>query len=150
VSQAPTQASKPIVVKPINLNVSKEVYNTLRSFVESSTRPVYSHNVGILRGEVAIFEKPGKWRLAIEPSRRVAVLTAPRVYVEFVVEPTCYRVALDDQKLCVNAREAKEYDIVPDEEVPYAKPINLSKFIDKMLLYIDAAVEAYYEALLGE
>jgi hypothetical protein len=141
-SQAPTQASKPIVVKPINLNVSKEVYNTLRSFVESSTRPVYSHNVGILRGEVAIFEKPGKWRLAIEPLRRVAVLTAPRVYIEFAIEPTCYRVAFNDQQFCVNTREAKEYDIVPKDEIPYARPINLSKIIDKFLLYMDVAVEA--------
>jgi hypothetical protein len=140
---------EPIVVKPQPLHVPTYVYNTLRSFVESSTK-LYHYNIGIIRDSIVTFEKPGKWRLTIELPRRVAVLSARGARVEFVPEPTCYEVALNEHKLCVNAREAKEYDIVPEEEVPYAKPINLSKVIDKMLLYVDVAVEAYYETYYEE
>jgi hypothetical protein len=136
---------EPIVVKPRCLYIDKEIYNILRSFVESSTKPIYPHNIGIVRDNVIVFEKRGKWRLAIEVQRRVAVLTARRVRVEFTIEPTCYRVAFNDQQFCVNTKEAKGYDILPNDEIPYARPINMSNIIDKFLVYMDAAVEALSE-----
>jgi hypothetical protein len=81
--------SKPVVVKPKALTV--KAYNTIRSFVESSTKPIYRFNVGICVNG-AVFEKRGKWRLVITP--RKAVLHNNRVSIH-VYFRQLYRVYRD-------------------------------------------------------
>jgi hypothetical protein len=133
--------SKPIVVKPKSIIVDKQTYNTIRSFVESSVKPVYAFNVGICIDSGAVFEKRGKWRLVITP--RKVVLHNKRVSIHVYSNSSCIEFDFGEQKLCVREDELKEYGIVPDTEIPYAKPISLHDFVEKLLLYYEAAQDCW-------
>jgi len=143
---------EPRVVKPEVLRVDKETYNVIRSFVESSTKIQYPWNVGILRGDVAIFEKPGKWELTVEiipgrPEKR-ATLIARNVFIKVDIEPGFKVTGLAERELWVrDINDAKKFDIVPAEDVLYARPISLAEFLNKIMMYVDAAVNAYADAL---
>jgi len=75
----------PTIVETREIKISKKLYNTLRSFVESSTKELYAWNVGFYEefkteAELGVpepekvpalvrrvtFEKEGKWELVIE------------------------------------------------------------------------------------
>jgi hypothetical protein len=43
----------------------------------------------------------------------------------------------------VHEDELKEYVIVPDAEVPYMKPISLYDFVEKLMLYYEAAQDCW-------
>ena len=147
-----TTVEGPVVVEPKLLLVSREVYNTARSFVESSTKPRYAFNVAALHGNTATFKKPGKWELTIEfipgrPEKR-AILMSKQVFIEVDVEPGFKVSGLTDGPLWVrDINEAKKYDIIPAEDVAYARPVSLSEFLEKLTMYVDAAMNAYAEAL---
>ena len=132
--------STPVVVKPKPIIVDKQTYNTIRSFVESSTKPVYHFNVGICRNvatPMAVFKKKDKWELVIEPKK--VVLRARRVSIHVNFNSSCIEFDFGEQKLCVQEDELKEYDIIPGEVIPYARPISLYDFAEKLLLYREAA-----------
>jgi len=135
------------VIKPEVLRVEKETYNIIRSFVESSTKAQYSWNVGILRGNVAIFEKPGKWELVVEiipnrPEKR-AMLTARHTFIKVDIEPGFKIIGLEHELWVRDINDAKKFDIIPSEDVPYARPISLAELLNKIMMYVDAVVNAY-------
>jgi len=135
--------STPVAVKPKALIVDKQTYNTIRSFVESSTKPIYTFNVGIcefLSVNGAVFEKRGKWRLVITP--RKAVLHNNRVSIHVYFDSSI-EIDFGDQKLTVREDELKEYGIVPDTKIPYMKPISLHDFVEKLMLYYEAAQDCW-------
>jgi hypothetical protein len=132
--------STPVVVKPKALTVDKQVYNTIRSFVESSTRPIYQFNVGICRN-VAIFEKKNRWKLVIEPKK--VILKVRRVSIHVNFNSSCIEFDFGGQKLCVQEDKLKEYDIIPGEITPYMRPISLYDFVEKLLIYYEAAQDCW-------
>jgi hypothetical protein len=143
----------PVVVKPEVIRVDKATYNTIRSFVESSTKPIYSANVGVIKGNFVAFKKPGKWELDITlmvqqtPVKRV-VLCARNVYVAINIEPGFKVIGLTDKPLWVrDVNEAKKYEVIPDQKVPCARPISLAEFLEKIMMYVDAAVDAFTDFL---
>jgi len=143
------KVTKPKVTKPEVIRVDKATYNTIRSFVESSTKPIYPHSIGILSGNFVMFKKPGKWELDItiemqqSPVKHV-VLGARNVYVAIDIEPGFKIVGLTKTPLWVrDINEAKKYEILPAEETPYAKPISLAEFLEKIMMYVDVAVDAF-------
>jgi len=140
---------EPVVVKPEIIRVDKATYNCIRSFVESSVKPKYYHGVGVLRGNFAMFKKPGKWELDITiemqqtPVKHV-VLGTRGVYVAIDIEPGFKVIGLTKTPLWVrDVNEAKKYEILPAEETPCAKPISLAEFLEKIMMYVDVAVDAF-------
>lgn len=119
------------------IKVPKKIYNTIRSFVESSPREEYDWNVGYDIGDKVVFEKQGKWILEVkkevmvkEGGGEVAVAelttdTTPRIVVagHFVSYEKPFMGIVK-----VNVETAMEsvddFDqIVPEEEVPFARRI---------------------------
>jgi len=145
-------SNHPKAIKPKSLKVDKETYNTVRSFVESSSKIEYSWNVGIFRDNIAVFEKSGKWKLTIEmiqnrPEKR-ATLTAKNVFIKIDIEPGFKIVGLTERELWVrDINDAKKFDIIPSEDVPYARPISLAELLNKIMMYVDAPMmNAYADA----
>jgi hypothetical protein len=130
----------PVVVVPETIYVSKETYNTIRSFVESSLRTKYSFNVGVCKNNIAIFEKKGKWRLIIAPKKVVLCYNRTSVRINF---NTCIEIDLDGYISCMHESELKKYNIMPDVSVPYAKPISLYDLISKVLVYYEAGQDCW-------
>jgi hypothetical protein len=133
--------SAPVAVKPRALVVDKQAYNMIRSFVESSTKPAYQFNIGICRNNVAIFEKKNRWKLTVMPKKIVLHDRRVSVYINF--NSNCIEIDLGGQKICVCEDELKEYDIVPDAEIPYMKPISLYDFVGKILVYYEVAQDCW-------
>ena len=48
------------------VDVSKELYRTVQSFVNSSSKPIYTWNVGVRIGNKAFFVKPSRWVLEVD------------------------------------------------------------------------------------
>jgi hypothetical protein len=48
------------------VDVSKELYRTVQSFVNSSSKPIYTWNVGVRIGNKVVFVKPSKWVLEVD------------------------------------------------------------------------------------
>lgn len=48
-------------------SIDRKVYNTIRSFVTSSTHPGYIWNIGEQLGDKIMWRKPGKWKLVCYP-----------------------------------------------------------------------------------
>jgi hypothetical protein len=130
----------PVVVKPKTLAIDKRAYNMIRSFVESSVNPKYSFNIGVCRGNVAVFRKKSKWRLTITPKRVVLRDHRVSIHVGF---NSSVEVDFGEQKLRVRESELKEYDVVPDAEIPYARPISLYDFIEKIIMYYEVAQDCW-------
>jgi hypothetical protein len=111
--------------------------------VESSTKPIYHFNVGICRNvgtPVAIFKKRDRWELVIEPKK--VVLRARRVSIH-IYFGSLVEIDFGDQKVTAREDELKEYFIVPDTEIPYMKPISLYDFVEKLILYYEAAQDCW-------
>ena len=143
---------EPRIVKPKSLKVDKKTYNVIRSFVESSTKTQYPWNIGILRNNIAVFEKAGKWTLIVEmiqnrPEKR-ATLTARNVFIEIDIEPGFKIIGLTEHELWIrDTNDAKKFDIVPAEDVLYARPISLTELLNKIMIYVDATtMNAYADA----
>jgi hypothetical protein len=132
--------STPVVVKPRALVVDKQTYNTIRSFVESSTKTIYSFNIGVCRNGVVVFRKKSKWRLTITPKRVVLRDHRVSIYITF---NSCIEIDFGEQKICVHESELKEYDIVPSERTPYMKSISLYDFVNKILVYYEVAQDCW-------
>ena len=158
------------------IEVSKRVYNVIRSIVESSNKPIYDWNKPIAVDEKTVkFVKykllPNNvevkaWEIIIMPiniQREDLVLTGTVIKVydglgnkvadltirdEFAVteldvkEPNRYSIAISDS--IIGAKSIHEYEyyvIKPSSDVPYARPISLAAFINKLMFYFNKALQ---------
>jgi len=118
-------------VRPVEtVRVSPEVYNALRSFVESSSKREYEWNVGYDVGRHVVFNKPRSWMLRV--MKHVELPESPNIKtaVAELTTPAGRPVALylvDHEgryEVNVGGRALGDFDIVlPDREVPFARPI---------------------------
>lgn len=127
------------VVKPQPVYVDKEVYNILRSFVESSIKDRYQFNIGVCVDNIAVFKK-SKWKLIIMPKK--VVLHDGRVSVHVIFD-SVYEIDINGQRIRTHENKLKMYNIVPDTEVPYMKPILLYNVISKALVYYEAGQDCW-------
>jgi hypothetical protein len=120
------------VVEAKFIQTSRDAYNVLRSFVESSMKDQYTWNVGVLREDFVEFIKPGKWRV---------VITAEKAQL---ISLKTYKVVAElDKKLLIEQHEFDTSDIAelvrtfvaPEEPVPYATPIRVLDVFEKLLKY---------------
>jgi hypothetical protein len=64
--EIPNNVIKFEVRETVLIEVSKELYRTVQSFINSSKKPVYVWNVGVRTGNKITFVKPTKWVLEID------------------------------------------------------------------------------------
>jgi len=159
------------------IEVSKRVYNVIRSIVDSSTKPDYEWNKPIiLNGNKVKFVKyktlPGSvevkvWEITIEPlivqkeeSELNAVLINVRdgynrLVADLVIrnEFTAYEpkktytltISMKPDNVEIDADSVHEFEfyaIKPSEETPYARPISLASFVNKLMFFYCKALQA--------
>jgi hypothetical protein len=155
------------VVEARKIFVNKRLYNTCRSFLESSEKECYEWNVGVyIRDEVAPedrevkvirelveFEKPERWTLKIVREWEVRPPAIEGAVEErMVLEADCPSVTVDrgskkvtisdietDIEIPLDTIELKRTFIISD--VPFMWPIRLADVVEKMHDYLDAARE---------
>jgi len=152
-SQAQTPQSRVNQVK-----VSKKAYNIIRSIVESSVKPIYEFNKPIYSEHLVRFVKYRGdlrfWEITIASmtivkdntelpasvivvgngfGRRIAELRVS----EYPINSNKYYVLkLGDTEIEASSiHEFEYYAIIPNAEVPYAVPILLGDFVNKLMFY---------------
>ncbi|MGC9050619.1 hypothetical protein [Pyrobaculum sp.] len=141
-----TEQIKLEILKPVrNLeihNVSRQVYNTLRSFVESSDKSTYPWNVGIwINSDTVVFEKRNKWKLYVYPHYGYFKLYNWRG--DLVVDGSrkendrlmIYINTHNGGDISVDAYSDDLYFIAITSDVPFARPIRLLEIIEKLCEY---------------
>ncbi|PNV81474.1 MAG: hypothetical protein C0179_02520, partial [Fervidicoccus sp.] len=148
------QIKKPIEEIQV-VKVDPDTYNTLRSFVESSTKPGYSWNKGYKLGNKVIFRKHDKWILEIvEPTEEllnhemfkegkighyiVLVYNDPRFgfFIAKYIDKIVYELKYKGGKIEIEKEEdLMKYAIVAD--VLYARPIILMEVVEKIREYVE-------------
>ena len=131
------------VVEAKIIELPKSIYNTLRSFVESSLKEKYPWNVGVRLENIVKFIKSGKWQLEINvENNNVALLDRQGRPIVIYERP----------KLTVyfNDFDINNYtDLLVTHfyaDVPYAEPIQLAEIYSRLVYYI-VAVEDYLKSL---
>ncbi len=124
------------------IEVPKWIYNTLRSFTESSSKPEYPWNNGIRVGNRICFIKPGKWQFIVytnvndtnDPDTvpAIAELIGRNGIVMTVYKTFMY---VGNEKIPLN--ETYKYAIVPNTDVPFSIPILLDDVITKVREYVE-------------
>jgi hypothetical protein len=128
------------IVYPTVIRVEPEVYNTLRSFLDSSLKDEYPWNTGIvLPGtHTVLFTKKGKWILNINHS---AVLLSKDDKQVLMVEKG--RVTLTiKQNTYQDVEDPNITYVLPDPPVPYYIPLLLRQILDKLEVYRQAYISA--------
>jgi hypothetical protein len=152
-SQAQTPQSIVNLVK-----VSKKAYNIIRSIVESSTKPIYEFNKPIRYAETVKFVKYRNdirfWEITIASitivkdntelpatvivvgngfGRRIAELRLS----EYPINSNKYYVlkVCDIQIDASSIYEFEYYVVMPNADLPYAVPISLGDFVNKLMFY---------------
>ncbi len=132
-------------------SVEKWVYNTIRSFVESSSKETYEWNIGTKLGNRVEFEKPTKWLLRIyteisvdEEVRQgivrpiIAAISDSRgrdvLYIAYRQNEfeTWWEMVIGDSKYRINSD--LKYEAI-DAKVPFSRPIVLSAVVGKICEY---------------
>ena len=140
------------------LKVTKKTYNIVRSIVESSTKPIYEFNKPIVFEKAVRFVKYRGdlrfWKIVITPitivkdntelpatsiivgngfGRRIAELRLS----EYPINSNKHYVLKlgDNNILASSIYEFEYYAIIPNAEVPYAVPILLGDFVNKLMFY---------------
>jgi hypothetical protein len=156
-SQAQTPQTPP-QSRVNQVKVSKKTYNIIRSIVESSTKPTYEFNKPIYSEHLVRFVKYRRdlrfWEIGIAPmiinkngtellatsiivgdsfGRRVAEL---RISEHVLDSNKHYVLKLGDTEIEASSiHEFEQYTVVPDVEVPYAVPVSLGDFVNKLMFY---------------
>ena len=152
-SQAQTPQSQVNLVK-----VSKKAYNIIRSIVESSTKLTYEFNKPIRHADVVKFVKYRNdirfWKIVITPitivkdntelpatsiivgngfGRRIAELRLS----EYPINSNKYYIlkVCDKQIDASSIYEFEYYVVMPNADLPYAVPISLGDFMNKLMYY---------------
>jgi len=141
-------------VSQVQIKVSERTYNIIRSIVESSTKPSYHFNKPIGNKFVKYKGETRFWQVKILPMiirRGGAELPAIKIVVEdgfgqrvaeLIVSEyklnnnSYYVLETDDHEIKASSLyDFEHYFIVPAEPVPYAKPIPVSSFVNKLMFY---------------
>jgi hypothetical protein len=173
--QAQTQI-QPQLNKLKTIEVSKRVYNVVRSVVDSSTKPVYHWNKPIvIANNVVKFVKyktlPNglevkTWAIVIMAKgiqKGGAELEATSIRVndgfgnkiaELVIRETFlpseqdldgfkpYILHVESNRVIAKSIHEYEYYVIkPRDDVPYAEPISLAAFVNKLMFYFAKAVQ---------
>ena len=171
----PIQIQTQIKSQIKEIEVSKRVYNVIRSIVDSSTRPDYEWNKPIVleNGKVKFTKykvlpsnvEVKAWEIIVEPikiQKEETELNATlisvwdgcnRLVADLVVrtEFTAYEprksytltITKKPDNIEINADSVHEFEfyaIKPSEETPYARPISLANFVNKLMFYFNKAI----------
>ena len=139
--QTPLKPSKPVIIPntPVEQfeirSIDKKVYNTIRSFVSSSTRPGYIWNIGEQLGDKITWRKPGRWKLVCYPSTEEAVCDLynrdfKTVDVKFVIKPTKTLIHVAGS---VYERDSK---VAFTADVPNAVPIPIVTLLYRLAHFV--------------
>jgi len=123
------------------VNVKKNIYRVIRSFVDSSTKDSYHWNTGVRVGDVVTFTKMNKWTLRIIKTQCTAILASDDVEVVYRPCHQCSNGSMLEiyyrgkiELAIPTLEEAVKTFIVAD--VPYATPLQLIDLIEKMQYYM--------------
>jgi len=134
--------SKPIVVDAERIEVSKRLYNTVRSFMDSSLKSKYSWNVGVHLCKTVMFRKYNRWILVADENGIVLHCGYFEVTCDVIWDGN--KVHIHDRGKIIDidiTEQPFKYFIVPDEEVPYAAPISVFDLAEKLRMYFTIAAE---------
>ncbi|MGC9051665.1 hypothetical protein [Pyrobaculum sp.] len=151
-TQIPTQETQEEILqleilKPVKeierKTVLRHVYNTLRSFVESSSNLSYSWNHGVaIERNTMLFEKRPKWRLIIYRDSGFFKLYSRRGNLVMDVEkkmeydkPVTYIINIynGDSTLSFDAYDENELRFkAVTSDAPFARPIRVIEIIDRL------------------
>jgi len=163
-----TSPQTPPQNKVNQVKVSKKTYNIIRSIIDSSTKTSYEFNKPIHSENIVRFVKYREdlrfWEISIAPMiinkngtellvtsiivrdgfrRRVAEL----IISEYVLDSNKhYVLRVDGNEIEASSiHEFEHYTIVPDVNVPYAKPVSLGDFVNKLMFYKSLALKHHSE-----
>ena len=137
--------------------VPKIVYNTVRSFVESSPKPEYRWNVGIRIGNTVKFVKEGKWVLEVAEKAEIPEPEHVTGTVVATLDDAVSILAARDGRLLLQVSGVTDDDGAPKlfsvddifelrkhyiiAEVPFAYPISLADIWEKVQEYVEFEFE---------
>jgi len=156
------------------IEVSKELYRTVESFIASSNKDKYFWNTGIKNNNVVKFLKPDKWMLKVSlkpelhlesdkivcPIRLFSLLNESKVSVCFRYAPIEGRIPHIMSLIeiyDINVHEYVEFTIpyelnsdlmataLYNSQVLFSFPIYLSDILDRINHFVD--INRYYEVL---
>jgi len=168
--QVPVAVVRKKLLEAVMVEVSKELYRTIRSFVESSSKSKYSWNTGInYTNSLVKFVKPGKWELTVDllPEIRGDIYDCP-VWLRSLIGTgregvtVCFRKEEDPVyhtptvNMYINvAGDFVRFESVEDlelhryviynKEVMFVRPITLYEIIKAINDYVD--IEEYRATL---
>jgi hypothetical protein len=142
------------VIFPNIVTVQPKIYNTLRSFLDSSlSLDEYEWNIGVIlpNTHTALFVKRGKWVLKV--NHRSAVLFSKNYEQVLLVEP--YKYVYDtyeeirDRVVLVDGRSYVDIDprdltltyVIPEPPVSFYLPLPLSHIVNKAKIYRKAFIK---------
>jgi len=146
------------VIFPNIVTVQPKIYNTLRSFLDSSlSLDEYEWNIGVIlpNTHTALFVKRGKWVLKV--NHKSAVLFNKNYEQVLLVEP--YKYVLEtkcstyeeirDRIVLVDGRSYVDIDprdltltyVIPEPPVSFYLPLPLSQIVDKAKIYHKVFIE---------
>jgi hypothetical protein len=145
------------VIIPKAIRVEPKIYNTLRSFLDSSLKDEHSWNTGVVlpNTHVAIFTKKGKWILNVNHNSatlftkdyKQVLLVEPHKYV---LETKCSTYEeIRDRIVLVDGRSYVDIDprdltltyVIPEPPVSFYLPLPLSQIVDKAKIYYKVFIE---------
>jgi hypothetical protein len=128
------ESPAPKVIIPRIIRLPPKNYNTLRSFAESSLKPEYPWNTGVLlpMTHVAVFIKRGKWQLNVD--HQGGWLMTKDGKLVLTTKGTTITVFYNSEAEDV---EPETY-IIPEPPVEFYIPIRLLDIIDKIKKYQEA------------
>jgi hypothetical protein len=141
------------VIFPNIVTVQPKIYNTLRSFLDSSLEDEYEWNMGVIlpNTHTALFVKRGKWVLKV--NHRSAVLFNKNYEQVLLVEPYKYvydtyeeirdRVVLTNGGSYVDIypRDLTLTYVIPEPPVSFYLPLPLSHIVNKAKIYRKVFIE---------
>lgn len=131
------------IVEAIRLPVNK--YNTVRSFVESSSSPIYDYNHPYCWRNTVFFVKIGKWKLEYRAKRQLRQAGVDK-YEEVNERLTLYDEENNyvlhyvpvDNELCFGDKcynDMARCVVVPKRKLPFSRPIPCYEIAAKMEFY---------------
>jgi hypothetical protein len=146
------------IKKPIEeakvIELRADVYKTLRSFVESSSKEEYEWNKGVKVSKEVIFTKKRKWKLIITQYDKEEVIKLPEgvsvaVYrlmdkedkevLREIIDKNLSRQLIIDNKYYFIAKDPEDYDydeyankVAFTSKVLFARPIFLGEIIKRL------------------
>ncbi len=131
------------VKKLEKISVTKQVYNTLRSFVESSNKETYEWNIGVwISRDTVLFEKRPKWKLYIYSDGNFKLYS----WKDNLIMDMAKKVENDRLMVYINiyGNNTLSFDVYNENELrtkaiitnmPFAGPIRLIEIINKLCEY---------------